>query len=106
MVTVVLVMVVRVDTALLSVFDAAGVFISPDAFDGTLAVLISVETTVVVVVEVVVTWVMKVLSGSVVPLLLFSSAKSSLRLDSSAEGIGDGAILMILTTGLGLVSAD
>ena len=104
MVTVVFVMVVRVVTALLSV--VVGFVISLDAFGGDLAILISVETTVVVVVEVVVTWVMMVLSGSVVPLLLFSSAKSSLRLDSSAEGIGEGAILMTLTVGLGLVSTD
>lgn len=64
LVTVVLVMVVRVDTALLSVVDTTGAVI----FNGALAIFISVETTVVVVVEVVVTWVIMVLSGSVVPL--------------------------------------
>lgn len=100
MVTVVLVMVVRVDTALLSIDDT----VSQNAFNGVLATVVSVETTVVV--EVVVTWVIMVLSGSVVPLLLLSSVKSSLRLDSSAEGIGEGAIRMILSTGLGLGSAD
>lgn len=105
LVTVVLVMVVRVDTALLSVVDTTGTTGSPDVVDGTLAILISVESTVVVVVvEVVVTCVMMVLTGSVAPPLPFSSAKSSLRLDSSAEGIGEGAILMILTPRLGLVS--
>lgn len=92
LVTVVLVIVVRVDTELDSVTVA-----TLHAFDGG-GIFIWVETTDVVVVVEVVTCVI-VLGCSVTPLLLFS-VKSSLRLDSSAEGTGDGAILMIFTTEL------
>lgn len=104
-VTVVLVIVERVETALLSDVDATGVKKSSEALDGMTFVFVD-TTVVMVVMEDVATWVMMVVSGSVVLVWLNTSEKSLLRLDSSAEGIGEGAIRMILHTGVALFSSD
>lgn len=98
LVTVVLVMVVSVDTALLSVVETMGAAVVPEELE-TPAVSRDTEDTVAVVVVVVVTWVSMVLQRDPTPLLLLSSAehtdKGGILLGVVASGLTSmGWVLM------------